>query len=56
VRDIQGKLVESDNIGLYNQGANSFNLNVSEYPVGNYIFNMVIDGEKMFSRQFNVTR
>jgi hypothetical protein len=56
VRDIQGKLVTFDNIGLYNQGANSFNLNVSDYPAGNYIFNMVVDGEKMFSRQFNVTR
>jgi hypothetical protein len=56
VRDIQGKLITFDNIGFYNQGANSFNLNVSEYPAGNYIFNMVIDGEKMFSRQFNVTR
>jgi hypothetical protein len=56
VRDIQGKLVTFDNIGLYNQGANSFNLNVSEYAAGNYIFNMVVDGEKMFSRQFNVTR
>jgi len=55
VRDIQGKLVSTENIGFYNQGANSFNLNVSEYPAGNYIFNMVVDGEKMFSRQFNVT-
>jgi len=55
VRDIQGKLVATENIGLYNQGANSFNLNVSAYPAGNYIFNMVVDGEKMFSRQFNVT-
>jgi hypothetical protein len=55
VRDIQGKLMETDNIGLYNQGANTFGLNVSEYPAGNYIFNMVVDGEKMFSRQFSVT-
>jgi hypothetical protein len=55
VRDIQGKLIETDNIGLYNQGANTFGLNVSEYPAGNYIFNMVVDGEKMFSRQFSVT-
>lgn len=55
VRDIQGKLMETDNIGLYNQGSNTFGLNVSEYPAGNYIFNMVVDGEKMFSRQFSVT-
>jgi hypothetical protein len=55
VRDIQGKLVATENIGFYNQGANSFNLNVSAYTAGNYIFNMVVDGEKMFSRQFNVT-
>jgi hypothetical protein len=56
VRDIQGKLVATDNIGQYSQGANTFNLNVSEYPVGNYIFNMVVDGEKMFSRQLSVAR
>jgi hypothetical protein len=56
VRDIQGKLVTFDNIGLHGQGANMFNLNVSDYPQGNYILNLVIDGEKMFRRQFNVTR
>jgi Secretion system C-terminal sorting domain len=56
VRDIQGKLIEFNNIGLHSQGANSFNLNVSEYAAGNYIFNLVVEGEKMFSRQFNVTR
>lgn len=56
VRDIQGKLVTYDNIGLHSQGANMFNLNVSDYPAGNYIFNLVIDGERMFTRQFNVTR
>lgn len=56
VRDIQGKLVTFDNIGLHSQGANMFNLNVSDYPQGNYILNLVIDGEKMFRRQFNVTR
>lgn len=56
VRDIQGRLVTFDNIGLHGQGANSFNLNVSDYTVGNYIFNLVIDGEKMFSRQFSVAR
>jgi hypothetical protein len=56
VRDVQGKLVTFDNIGYHNAGANMFNLNVSEYPVGNYIFNIVLDGEKMLSRQFNVTR
>jgi len=56
VRDIQGKLVTFDNIGYHNTGSNSFDLNVSEYPAGNYIFNIVLDGEKMLSRQFNVTR
>ena len=56
VRDIQGKLVTFDNIGLHSQGDNMFNLNVSDYPAGNYIFNLVVEGEKMFSRQFNVTR
>lgn len=56
VRDIQGKLVKFDNIGYHNSGANTLNLNVSEYPAGNYIFNIVLDGEKMLSRQFNVTR
>jgi hypothetical protein len=56
VRDIQGRLVTFDNIGLYSNGTNSFELNVSDYVAGNYIFNMVIDGERMFSRQFNVTR
>ena len=56
VRDIQGKLVTFDNLGLHGQGANMFNLNVSDYPQGNYILNLVIDGEKMFRRQFNVTR
>jgi hypothetical protein len=56
VRDIQGKLVTFDNLGLHSQGANMFNLNVSDYPQGNYILNLVIDGEKMFRRQFNVTR
>ncbi len=56
VRDIQGRLMATDNIGQYSQGANTFNLNVSEYPVGNYIFNMVVDGEKMFSRQLSVAR
>jgi hypothetical protein len=56
VRDIQGRLVTFDNIGLYSKGSNSFELNVSDYAGGNYIFNLVIDGERMFSRQFNVTR
>jgi hypothetical protein len=56
VRDVQGKLVTFDNIGYHNSGANTFNLDVSEYPAGNYIFNIVLDGEKMLSRQFNVTR
>jgi hypothetical protein len=56
VRDIQGRLVTFDNIGLHTKGTNSFELNVSDYAGGNYIFNLVIDGERMFSRQFNVTR
>jgi len=56
VRDIQGRLVTFDNIGLHSKGTNSFELNVSDYAGGNYIFNLVIDGERMFNRQFNVTR
>jgi hypothetical protein len=56
VRDIQGRLITFDNIGLHSQGANTFNLNVSDYTTGNYIFNLVIDGEKMVSRQFSVVR
>jgi hypothetical protein len=56
VRDIQGRLVTFDNIGLHTKGTNSFELNVSDYAGGNYIFNLVIDGERMFNRQFNVTR
>ena len=56
VRDIQGRLVTFDNIGLHTKGTNSFELNVSDFAGGNYIFNLVIDGERMFSRQFNVTR
>jgi hypothetical protein len=56
VRDIQGRLVTFDNIGLHSKGTNAFELNVSDYAGGNYIFNLVIDGERMFGRQFNVTR
>lgn len=56
VRDVTGKLMEWKNIGQYAPGENSFTLNVSAYPAGNYFVNLVIDGEKLFTQQMNVTK
>ena len=56
VRDMSGKLVEFANIGQFNQGTNSYALNVSDYAAGNYVVNLVLDGSKVISRQISVVK
>lgn len=56
VRDLQGRLMDTDNVGRFGAGENSFSLNVSNYPAGNYIVGLVIDGKQMITQQFSVVR
>jgi len=56
VRDLQGRLMDTDNIGRFGAGSNSFALNVSEYATGNYIVGLVIDGKQMLTQQFSVVK
>lgn len=56
VRDLQGRLMDTDNIGRFGAGENSFALNVSEYAAGNYVVGLVIDGKQMLTQQFSVVK
>lgn len=56
VRDLQGRLMDTDNVGRFSQGNNSFSLNVAKYPAGNYIVGLVVDGEQFFTQQMSVVR
>ncbi|MFN0032431.1 MAG: T9SS type A sorting domain-containing protein [Flavobacteriales bacterium] len=56
VRSIDGKLIEWANLGMYNQGNNTLPLDVTEYAAGNYIVNIIIDGEHIFTQQMSVTK
>jgi len=56
VRDMQGRLMDTDNIGRFGIGANSFALDVSEYPAGNYIVGLVVDGKQFITQQMAVVR
>lgn len=56
VRDMSGKLIEWKNAGQFVPGQNTIALDVAKYPVGNYLVNLVIDGERIYSQQMNVTR
>jgi len=56
VRDMSGKLIEWKNAGQFVPGQNTIALDVAKYAVGNYLVNLVIDGERIYSQQMNVTR
>jgi hypothetical protein len=56
VRDLQGRLMDTDNIGRFGAGTNSFNINVNSYPAGNYIVSLVLDGQRMISQQLSVVK
>jgi hypothetical protein len=56
VRDLQGRLIDTDNIGRFGAGQNSFSLNVSKYPAGNYIVGLVLDGKQIITQQFSVVK
>lgn len=55
VRDITGKLMDWKNIGQFS-GANNYQLDVSSYPVGQYVVRLVIDGEHLVPTQLQVTK
>jgi hypothetical protein len=56
VRDINGRLIEWNRLGGFQAGQNNFELNVSNYSVGNYTVSLVIDGQKMFSKKMSVIK
>ncbi len=56
VRDLQGRLMDTDNVGRFSTGENSFSLNVSKYPAGNYIVGLVVEGAQIFTQQISVVR
>jgi hypothetical protein len=56
VRDLQGRLMDTDNVGRFGAGQNSFSLNVSKYPAGNYIVGLVLDGKQFITQQFSVVK
>ncbi len=56
VRDLQGRLMDTANIGRFGAGQNSFALNVSNYAAGNYIVGLVVDGKQIISQQISVVR
>lgn len=56
VRDLQGRLMDTDNIGRFGAGTNSFTINVSSYPAGNYIVSLVLDGQQLISQQLSVVK
>lgn len=56
VRDMSGKLIEWKNAGQFVPGQNTITLDVSKYAVGNYLVNLVVDGERVYTQQMNVTR
>lgn len=55
VRDITGKLMDWNNIGQYS-GSNTHQIDVSAYPVGQYIVRIVIDGEHLVPMNMQVIR
>ena len=56
VRDINGKLIMWDNIGKHAAGSNSFNLNVSELPAGNYVIGVVTGGKNITHEKLMIVR
>jgi hypothetical protein len=56
VRDLQGRLMDTDNIGRFGAGNNSFTINVNNYPAGNYIVSLVMDGQRLISQQLSVVK
>jgi hypothetical protein len=56
VRDINGRLVAWNNIGLHSAGQNSVALNVSNYAAGQYSVGIVVDGQHMFRQNMVVTK
>jgi hypothetical protein len=56
VRDITGKLMMWDNIGKHAAGSNSFNLNVSELPAGNYVIGVVTGGKNITHEKLMIVR
>jgi hypothetical protein len=54
VRDRMGRLVEYSNLGRMQPGLNTLNLNVSNYANGIYTVGLVVDNQRMFSKQLSV--
>lgn len=54
VRDINGRLIEWSNLGRFSNGNNQLTLNLSGYANGQYSVGLVVDGEKMYRRNFQV--
>jgi hypothetical protein len=55
VRDITGKLMGFKNLGQFT-GTNNYSVDVSHLSAGNYMLNLVIDGEHIFTQKMNVTK
>jgi hypothetical protein len=56
IRDMQGRLITFANKGVYQAGAQSFEINVSDIAAGNYMLNIVLDGTSMVSTQLVVSK
>jgi hypothetical protein len=56
IRDLQGKLMKWSNVGVFPQGENNFDVNTSELAAGNYILNLVVDGQQLFSRPLAIQK
>jgi len=55
VRDLNGKLMGWKNMGQF-VGQSQFQIDVTSYPVGNYMVNLVIDGKDLFTQQMSVIK
>jgi hypothetical protein len=56
IRDMQGRLITFANKGMYQAGAQSFEINVTDIAAGNYMLNIVLDGAAMVSTQLVVSK
>ncbi len=56
VRDIQGKLVTYSNLGQKMAGTHQIELPVAEWVAGQYEVSLVVDGQRMFTRNIQVVR
>jgi hypothetical protein len=56
VRNLEGKLMEYANLGTKAQGQHNLNLNVNNWPAGQYEVSLVIDGRSMYTRSLQVVK